>query len=246
MALARKGVFCFDAGTGDAPRGPIVGAPQAGYNHRMKNSSCLTIGIAGGTGSGKTTVAQTILGDVPEGSVAYIAHDAYYKDLADLPPTQRESLNFDHPDSLDTPLLVTHLRELQAGRSIDMPVYDFTTHARRVEKRQVGPRRILLVEGILIFADPELRSLFDIKIFVDTDPDLRFIRRLQRDIAERGRTIESVIRQYLTTVRPMHLEFVEPSKRYADLIIPEGGFNRVALDMVVARVQESILRVTRG
>jgi uridine kinase len=210
----------------------------------MKNSSCLTIGIAGGTGSGKTTVAQTILGDVAEGSVAYIAHDAYYKDLADLPQMQRESLNFDHPDSLDTPLLITHLRQLQAGRPVEMPEYDFTRHARREQRRHVDPRPILLVEGILIFADPELRELLDIKIFVDTDPDLRFIRRLQRDIAERGRTIESVIRQYLTTVRPMHLEFVEPSKRYADVIIPEGGFNRVALDMVVARVHETIVRVT--
>ncbi len=211
----------------------------------MKNSSCLTIGIAGGTGSGKTTVAQTILGDVAEGSVAYIAHDAYYKDLVDLPQMQRESLNFDHPDSLDTPLLIHHLRELQAGRAVDMPEYDFTRHARREQRRHVDPRSILLVEGILIFADPELRDLLDIKIFVDTDPDLRFIRRLQRDIAERGRTIESVIRQYLTTVRPMHLEFVEPSKRYADVIIPEGGFNRVALDMVVARVHETIVRVAR-
>ncbi len=224
----------------------VAAATRGGYNHRMKNSSSLTIGIAGGTGSGKTTVAQTILGDVPEGSVAYIAHDAYYKDLPDLPPIQRETLNFDHPDSLDTPLLIEHLRELRAGRSIAMPVYDFTTFARRTDTREVSPRRILLVEGILIFVDPELRSLLDIKIFVDTDPDLRFIRRLQRDIAERGRTIESVIHQYLTTVRPMHLEFVEPSKRYADVIIPEGGFNRVALDMVVARVQESIARVARN
>ncbi len=210
----------------------------------MKNSSCLTIGIAGGTGSGKTTVAETILGDVAEGSVAYIAHDAYYKDLADLPQMQRENLNFDHPDSLDTPLLIHDLRELQAGRAVEMPEYDFTRHARREQRRHVSPRPILLVEGILIFADPELRGLLDIKIFVDTDPDLRFIRRLQRDIAERGRTIESVIQQYLTTVRPMHLEFVEPSKRYADVIIPEGGFNRVALDMVVARVHETIIRVT--
>jgi uridine kinase len=242
VALARKGVFVFPEW---APlnRAGRRSACERGYNLRMKNPSCLTIGIAGGTGSGKTTVAQTILGDVSDGSVAYIAHDAYYKNLDDLPAAQRENLNFDHPDSLDTPLLISHLRELQGGRAVDMPVYDFTRHTRRTERQHVRPRPILLVEGILIFADPDLRELFDIKIFVDTDPDLRFIRRLQRDIAERGRTIESVIRQYLTTVRPMHLEFVEPSKRYADLIIPEGGFNRVALDMVVARVQESILRV---
>lgn len=242
MALARKGVFVFPEWA-FLNRASSRSALERGYNLRMKNCSCLTIGIAGGTGSGKTTVAQTILGDVSDGSVAYIAHDAYYKNLGDLPAAQREELNFDHPDSLDTPLLISHLRELQAGRPVDMPVYDFTRHTRRTERQHVTPRPILLVEGILIFADPDLRELFDIKIFVDTDPDLRFIRRLQRDIAERGRTIELVIRQYLTTVRPMHLEFVEPSKRYADLIIPEGGFNRVALDMVVARVQESILRV---
>jgi len=242
VALARKGVFVFPEWA-FLNRAGSRSALERGYNLRMNNHSCLTIGIAGGTGSGKTTVAQTILGDVSDGSVAYIAHDAYYKNLDDLPAAQREELNFDHPDSLDTPLLISHLRELQAGRPVDMPVYDFTRHTRRTERQHVTPRPILLVEGILIFADPDLRELFDIKIFVDTDPDLRFIRRLQRDIAERGRTIESVIRQYLTTVRPMHLEFVEPSKRYADLIIPEGGFNRVALDMVVARVQESILRV---
>jgi uridine kinase len=202
----------------------------------MGSFECITIGIAGGTGSGKTTVAQAILGDSDPQAVAYLPHDGYYKNLNDLARSQREIVNFDHPDSLDTPLLIQHLKELKSGRSIEMPVYDFTTHTRTQTTRRVDPHPILLVEGILIFADQSLRDLFDIKIFVDTDPDLRFIRRLQRDISERGRTVESVIRQYLTTVRPMHLEFVEPSKRYADVVIPEGGFNRVALDMVIARV----------
>lgn len=206
----------------------------------MSAFRCITIGIAGGSGSGKTTVAQTILGDTDAGAVAYLPHDGYYKNLKDLARSQREIVNFDHPDSLDTPLLIEHLKELKSGRAIEMPVYDFTTHARTQETRHVDPHPILLVEGILIFSDRSLRELFDVKIFVDTDPDIRFIRRLQRDISERGRTVESVIRQYLTTVRPMHLEFVEPSKRYADVVIPEGGFNRVALDMVIARIHDML------
>lgn len=206
----------------------------------MSAFKCITIGIAGGSGSGKTTVAQAILGDTNPGAVAYLPHDGYYRNLKDLARSQREMVNFDHPDSLDTPLLIEHLKELKAGQAIEMPVYDFTTHSRTQETRRVEPHPILLVEGILIFADRSLRDLFDIKIFVDTDPDIRFIRRLQRDLNERGRTVESVIRQYLTTVRPMHLEFVEPSKRYADVVIPEGGFNRVALDMVIARIQDML------
>ncbi len=197
----------------------------------------LIIGIAGGTGSGKTTVANVILERVGAQHIAYLPHDAYYKDLVDLPVAQRHQINFDHPDSLDTDLLIYHIRELKQWHSIALPIYDFKTHARTTQTRGIDPQSIIIVEGILIFAEKELRELFDVKIFVDTDADIRFIRRLQRDIAERGRTTESVINQYLNTVRPMHLEFVEPSKRYADVIIPEGGLNTVAMDMVVARLQ---------
>ena len=201
----------------------------------------LVIGIAGGTGSGKTTVANAIREKVGEQHIAYLPHDAYYKDLSHLPPDQRHRINFDHPNALETDLLIRQLRELKAYRSIELPVYDFKTHTRTAQTIGMQPQPVIIVEGILIFAERGLRELFDVKIFVDTDADLRFIRRLERDITERGRTTESVIHQYLTTVRPMHLEFVEPSKRYADVIIPEGGFNIVALDMVVARV-ESLLR----
>lgn len=197
----------------------------------------IVIGVCGGTGSGKTTVVQVILERVGAERIAYIQHDSYYRDQSHLPLEERARVNYDHPDSLETELLVKHVRQLLAGQAVEVPVYDFTTHTRTKRTHRVEPRRVILVEGILIFAEPELRDLMDVKIYVDTDADIRFIRRLQRDIAERGRTMESVIEQYLTTVRPMHLEFVEPSKRYADVIIPEGGFNVVALDMVVARVQ---------
>ncbi len=197
----------------------------------------LVLGIAGGTGSGKTTVATVILERVGAENIALLPHDAYYKNLNDLPPAQRGLVNFDHPDSLETDLLVEPLRALRAWQPIDIPVYDFTAHARTAETRRLEAQPVILVEGILIFAEPALRELFDVKIFVDTAPDLRFIRRLKRDILERGRTVDSVIRQYETTVRPMHLEFVEPSKRYADVIIPEGGHNTVAMDMVVARIE---------
>lgn len=200
----------------------------------------LVIGIAGGTGSGKTTVAQAILLRAGAENVAYIQHDSYYKDLSDLPPVQRATTNFDHPNSLETELMVEHVEALKAGRSIEIPSYDFTTHTRKRETHRLDTKPIILVEGILIFTDPAMRELCDIKLFVDTDADIRFIRRLQRDIAERGRTTESVIRQYQSTVRPMHLEFVEPSKRYADLIIPEGGYNQVALDVVLARVESRL------
>jgi uridine kinase len=197
----------------------------------------LTIGIAGGTGSGKTTVARAILDRVGIDHIAVIPHDAYYKDLTALSPGLRATINFDHPDSLDTPLLIEQLRQLRNGLPIDLPVYDFKTHNRTAQTIRIEPKPVVMVEGILIFMEPVLRDLLDIKIFVDTDADIRFIRRLQRDIAERGRTSDSVIRQYLETVRPMHLEFVEPSKRYADVIIPEGGLNTVAMDIMVARVQ---------
>ncbi|MBI5350322.1 MAG: uridine kinase, partial [Chloroflexi bacterium] len=161
--------------------------------------------------------------------------------LDHLPPAQRAECNFDHPDALDTDLLIQHVKELKAGNAIEMPIYDFKTDSRTAKTIHIEPEPVIMVEGILIFAEPELRKLFDVKIFVDTDADIRFIRRVQRDVAERGRTVESVINQYLTTVRPMHLEFVEPSKRYADVIIPEGGFNEVAIDMVAARI-EALLR----
>jgi uridine kinase len=194
------------------------------------------IGVAGGSGSGKTTVSQAILERVGRDRIAYLQHDAYYRDRSHLPFEERVRINYDHPDSLETDLLGAHLGELRAGRAVDLPIYDFAQHVRKAETRRIKPRAIILVEGILIFVDRALREMFDIKIFVDTDADLRFIRRLERDIAERGRTMESVVKQYHETVRPMHLEFVEPSKRYADLIIPEGGFNTIAIDMVVARI----------
>jgi uridine kinase len=197
----------------------------------------LVIGIAGGSGSGKTTVANVILERVGADRIAYLPHDAYYKDLSNLHPQQRAEINFDHPNSLDTHLLIYHVQQLREGQPIELPVYDFTTHTRTARTIPIQPHRVIIVEGILIFGEIRLRELFDVKIFVDTDADLRFIRRLDRDINERGRTTQSVIQQYLATVRPMHLEFVEPSKRYADVIIPEGGYNNVAMDMVVARIQ---------
>jgi uridine kinase len=197
----------------------------------------VVIGVAGGTGSGKTTVAQEILKRAGTKQISLIQHDAYYRDLSDLPLAQRAMQNFDHPDALDNNLLIAHLQELKAGRAVETPVYDFTTHTRTAQTHHVEPHRVILLEGILIFADEALRREMDVKIYVDTDADIRFIRRLQRDIAERGRTMESVIRQYLATVRPMHQEFVEPSKRYADIIIPEGGFNEVAMEMIAARIR---------
>jgi uridine kinase len=197
----------------------------------------LLIGIAGGTASGKTTVANVILQRVGAEKIAFLPHDAYYRDLKDLPPAQRTQVNFDHPESLETERMIFHLQELKRGRPVEVPIYDFTVHARTAATRRLEPRPVILVEGILVFVEPALRQLFDVKIFVDTPDDIRFIRRLQRDMIERGRSLDSVIQQYQTTVRPMHLEFVEPSKRHADVIIPEGGLNSVALDMVVARIE---------
>jgi uridine kinase len=197
----------------------------------------VVVGVAGGTGSGKTTVAHEILKRAGTGRISLIQHDAYYKDLSNLLPAQRAMRNFDHPDALDNALLIAHLNGLKAGQAIEMPIYDFTTHTRTGQVTSVEPNRVILVEGILLFADELLRRLMDVKIYVDTDADIRFIRRLQRDIAERGRTMESVIHQYLATVRPMHEEFVEPSKRYADVIIPEGGHNEVAMEMIAARIK---------
>lgn len=207
----------------------------------LPHATPLVIGIAGGSGSGKTTLAQLILRRVGEDRIAYLPHDAYYKDLSDLPPNQRMAVNFDHPDSLDTELLTRHVEQLRRYQPVDLPVYDFKNHTRTTQTHRVEPRGVIMVEGILIFADPALRRILDVKIFVDTDPDIRLIRRLERDIRERGRTTDMVVKQYLSTVRPMHLEFVEPSKRYADVIVPEGGMNEVAMEMVVARL-EALLR----
>jgi uridine kinase len=201
------------------------------------NGKPIVIGVAGGTGSGKTTVAHSILEQVGWSRIAFIQHDSYYHDAANLPLDERSKLNFDHPDSLETSLLVEHLRILRSGQPVEVPVYDYRTHTRSQETRLITPEPVILVEGILIFADRDLRDLFDVKIYVDTDADIRFIRRLLRDMNERGRSLDSVVSQYLHTVRPMHLEFVEPSKRYADVIIPEGGRNKVALEMVVSRIQ---------
>ncbi|HUP19086.1 MAG TPA: uridine kinase [Gemmatimonadota bacterium] len=199
--------------------------------------SRLVIGIAGGTGSGKTTVAQNIMKRLALDAVAVIQQDAYYHDLADLAPAQRELQNFDHPDSIEARLFASHLRGLKEGRIAAQPVYDFTAHTRKEETISIVPRDVVIAEGILLFHFPEIREILDVRIFVDTPSDIRLLRRILRDIRERGRTLESVTEQYVRTVRPMHEEFVEPSKRWADVIIPEGGHNEIAIDMVVSKVQ---------
>ena len=203
----------------------------------MMHKIPLIIGVAGGSGSGKTTVAQELLRRVGADRIAYLQHDSYYKDLRMLPSTQHSEINFDHPDTLETELLIKHIIDLRQFKAVHVPIYDFSTDTRKAETFTVEPRNVILVEGILLYVEPELRKLFDVKLFVDADADIRFIRRLHRDITERGRSTESVIKQYYATVRPMHLEFVEPSKRYADVIIPEGGHNVAALDMVTARIE---------
>ena len=202
----------------------------------MKGSPVL-VGIAGGTGSGKTTVARSIYDRVGADRIEWISHDSYYHDFAGIDPEARHSINFDHPNSLETELLVRHLDVLIKNEPVEVPLYDFKTHTRSKNTRTVYPRRVVIVEGILVLAEPEIRKRIDIKLFVDTPPDIRFVRRLLRDVRSRGRSVESVVHQYLTNVRPMHEEFVEPSKRYADLIIPEGGENQVALDAIIARVE---------
>ncbi len=201
----------------------------------------IVFGVAGGTASGKTTVARNILESVGASHIAYLPHDAYYKDRSDLSLEERAQLNYDHPNSLETKLLVKHVKRLLVGVPVDMPVYDFTQHRRTDQTVLVEPSPIILVDGILIFTRRKLRDLMDIKVYVDTDSDVRFIRRLKRDIEERGRSLDSVIVQYLETVRPMHLKFVEPSRRYADVIIPGGGMNQVATDMVVSRLRALLL-----
>jgi uridine kinase len=195
------------------------------------------IGLAGGTGSGKTTVARNILGRLALDSITVFQQDAYYRDLADLSPVQRATRNFDHPDSIEIELFVSHLQELRDGHPIEQPVYDFTGHARTDRTVRVEPRDVILAEGILLFHFPEVRRLLDVKVYVDTPPDIRLLRRFRRDIRERGRTFDSVSEQYVRTVRPMHEEFVEPSKRFADVIIPEGGENEIAIDMIASRIR---------
>ena len=200
----------------------------------------MIIGISGGTGSGKTTVANRILESVRASEVVFIQQDSYYRNIEDLPLDIREVANFDHPDALDNDLLIHHVRKLKSGEPIDLPIYDFKTNTRLSETSPLAPKPIVIVEGILIFAEPRLRELMDIKVFVDTPDDIRFIRRLRRDIAERGRTVDSVIEQYTGTVRPMHMQFVEPSKRYADVIIPEGGHNLVSIDLLSGKIRERL------
>ncbi len=208
----------------------------------MSTPRPIVFGVAGGTASGKTTVARNILDAVGASQVAYVPHDAYYRDMSYLPLSERAQLNYDHPESLETELLIKHIKQLLENQSVQIPVYDFTKHWRTEETKLVEPCPIILIDGILIFTNEHLRELMDIKIYVDTDADIRFIRRMERDLLERGRSLESIVKQYTETVRVMHLEFIEPSKRYADVIIPHGGLNRVAMDMVVARLL-AMLRV---
>ena len=196
----------------------------------------MIMGISGGTGSGKTTVAQKIISSVGRDNVVYLQQDSYYRNLGDMPLDLKHRVNFDHPDAFDTDLLINHLEALRAGEAIEQPIYDYPTHSRKAETFHVESRPVIIVEGILVFVNSQMRGLMDLKIFIDTDADIRFIRRLDRDVHERGRTLESVIAQYTATVRPMHLQFVEPSKRYADIIIPEGGFNDAGIDLITGKI----------
>jgi uridine kinase len=204
----------------------------------MENSRApLVIGIAGASGSGKTTLASAILDAIGHHKISFLPHDAYYRDQAELSFEERLKINYDHPDSLESDLLIKHILALKSGKAVKRPVYDYKQHTRSAEVVAIEPCQIIMVEGILIFWEAKLRKMFDMKVFVETDSDICFIRRLTRDIEERGRSVESVVNQYLTTVRPSYIDFVEPSKRFADVIIPEGGKNTVALDMVIARLQ---------
>jgi uridine kinase len=213
------------SGDGSSREGPERGQP-------------LFLGVAGGSGSGKSTIVERIVAGLAPHPVTLIRHDAYYRDYSELSAEDRARLNFDHPDSLETELLLGHLDRLRSGEPVEIPIYDFTTHSRTGQTRTAVPTPVVIVDGILVLAHPEVRKRLDIKIFVDADPDIRFIRRLGRDLEERGRTLDSVVRQYAATVRPMHLEFVEPSKRYADVIVPVGAENHVAIDMVVTKLRE--------
>ena len=202
----------------------------------------LLIGIAGGSGSGKSTVARNVAAALPATSVAFIDMDAYYNTAADLPFEERRKINFDHPNAIDWDLLLQHLRALASGRDIEKPEYDFVQHTRKRETTRVPAADVVVVDGILLLTDERVRDLFEVKVFVDTDADIRFIRRLQRDLVERGRPLQEILDQYLTTVQPMHLEFVEPSKRYADVIVPRGGDNSVAIEMIAAKIRQRVAR----
>jgi uridine kinase len=206
----------------------------------MSDTKPLFVGIAGGSGSGKTTIARKMAAGLPSCSVATLVHDAYYKDHPNLPFAERQKVNYDHPDAHDNDLLIAHLDALSQGKSCDMPQYDFVSHSRRPQTQRLHTAPVVIVEGILVFAEPRLRERLDVKIFVDTDADIRLFRRIRRDIEERGRTFNQVREQYYSTVRPMHLQFVEPSKRWADLIIPEGGNNHVALDLVLGKLLQVV------
>ena len=195
------------------------------------------IGIAGGTGSGKTTFSRELVATLMTNKIVYLSHDSYYRDQSNVPFSERVKVNYDHPDSLETELMIKHIEKLRSYQPVDIPIYDFVEHTRANETEHIEPQSVSLIEGILIFAVKELRDLMDMKIFVDTDADIRFMRRLQRDIEERGRSVNSVCEQYINVVRPMHEAFVEPSKRYADTIVPHGGRNRAALDMVAAKIK---------
>ncbi|MGH7451043.1 MAG: uridine kinase [bacterium] len=201
----------------------------------------ILIGVAGGSGSGKTLVVQHMIQQLGSDRVVVLQQDSYYKDSSHLPFDERAKQNFDHPDAIDSDLLIQHVEELLNGWTVDIPIYDFTTHTRRTETSRAGPHDIIVLEGILILDNPKLREMMDIKVYVDTDPDIRFIRRLKRDTAERGRTMQTVVEQYEKSVRPMHLQFVEPTKRYADIIVPEGGYNWVAIDLLKTKI-EALLR----
>jgi len=198
----------------------------------------ILIGIAGGSGSGKTLVARRIIRELGSDRVVVIDQDSYYKNLDDIPLRDRDSRNFDHPDAFDNELLKRHVRDLLEGRTVEQPIYDYAQHRRLAETRTIGDHVVIVLEGILIYVDPELRAMMDIKLFVDADHDVRFIRRLKRDLVERGRSVDSIIRQYEESVRPMHMQFVEPTKRYADLIVPEGGHNRVAIDVLSTKIRD--------
>ena len=209
--------------------------------HAFERGRRLVVGVAGGTGAGKTTVARAIIEAVGPERVAELPEDAYYREYSHLSDAERANVNWDHPDAIEVELLLEHVGCLAAGQAVERPRYDFAAYARSPETIRIEPRPIIIVEGILIFVEPRLRDLFDVKVFVDTDADLRFIRRLRRDVEERGRTMESVVEQYLATVRPMHVAFVEPSKRYADVIVPEGGENLVAIELLRAAILHAIL-----
>eukprot|EP00924_Labyrinthula_sp_SR-Ha-C_P015161 snap_masked-scaffold_9-processed-gene-10.27-mRNA-1 protein AED:0.28 eAED:0.28 QI:0/-1/0/1/-1/1/1/0/214 len=214
---------------------------MAELNGKQEKPQCLVIGISGGSGSGKTFISKALLSRIGPENVSYFSHDYYYKDRSHLTPEEREKINFDHPDALDTDLLVKHLATLKSGKTVEIPEYDFTNHCRKKETKTVFPKSVVMVEGILLLTDEKLRDLLDIMVFIDTEPDIRFIRRLKRDTEERARTLDSVIQQYLTSVRPMHNTYVEPSKEFADIILPGGRNLDVAVDILTCKLQNQCL-----